>query len=276
MKTYIVLGYSGFLGSAIFKSLLSENVKVIGISRSEIEIRKHNLKQKIDLDYVTLFEEISCDQEIILICCVRQSSSFYPKDYFDFLDKLVMRSSFVLNFNTYINYLNLSSENHHKIYMKNQERQSNCLYKGAKIRGVNFVELCLYTLYGSGDSKNSFLNVLISNISRDEDLQTTFLEQYVSYTLIGDALKHISAVLENYEAVSGIYRLWPEPPLKLRMYASQVLELFQSDIKLILGAHPYKGHELLEYDSSYFPPEIDRRFKWTSFIDGLKISYLNY
>ena len=273
MKSYVILGYTGTLGNRIFDKLINYDAKVIGISTKNLEVRKFNLIEKINFNEDALFKEFDSGDEVVLICCVRESDKFHSESYFQFLRNLTARCNLILNFNTYINYQTYEFEHKHSIYMQNQERQSVCLSESAKKLGVRDVEICLYTLYGLGDSPRSFINSLVFNVRNNMDYPSTKLEQYVSYTFLEDVLLMIMQVLNNSEKYSGSFKFWAEPPLKLKEFAFQILETFQSDIKLILGHHSYNGHELMEYSSKNFPPSIDPDFNWTPFVYGLKKTF---
>jgi nucleoside-diphosphate-sugar epimerase len=264
----IVLGEKGFLGKNIISSLRSQDIDVMGISRREIRIysKEGVLSSPYSLDEVRIITK-RFTRNLIVVNCVRENLSNDRVEFFDLLKFLAEASDTVLNFSTYIQYYEFGKDSQLSTYQMNQTHQSRFLQSSCQ--NNRFVDVALFTVFGNGDSKNSFLSSVVSRARSQKSLELTGLEQLVSYTWIGDIVQVVNRIIFELNSVAGRYSFWPEPPVKLFEIVEHVLAATDSRSEKFVGLVPYKGHELFTYDADLFPDQICPEFHWTSFEEGL-------
>jgi nucleoside-diphosphate-sugar epimerase len=264
---FIVLGENGFLGRNIVSSLRSQNLDVLGISRSTITVYSEcdTVSLPFSLDEVRGIIK-SFTPNLIVINCVRENLSIERVEFYNLLTLLSKSSAMVLNFSSYIQYYELGENSQLAAYQKNQSHQSKFLEASCKHN--RFVDVALFTVFGHGDSQKSFLSSLVSQARSGDPLELTGLEQLVSYTWIGDVVILVNIILNESDSTEGRYSFWPEPPVRLLEIVQLVLSATKSRSEKRIGLVPYKGHELFIYKASWFPAQIIPEFDWTSFNRG--------
>lgn len=263
-----ILGNHGFLGKNVVDSLLYLNLNLVGISRTEISLHVNGAHQVYPLTIEkvrSLVKDFSGDR--ILINCVRENASISRPKYYELLETLAPGSSMVINFSTYIQYYELSQSSQLVSYRHNQHQQS--LFLESITQNTRFIDIALFTLFGPGDSPNSFLCSFFERAKTNEPLDLSGLQQLVSYTWVKDVVRMVHEIVFQLQQIEGRFSFWPEPPKKLSEIVELVVEQSKTKSEIFLGRIPYKGHELFNYDEGIFPPQIIKGFAWTSLQDGL-------
>jgi nucleoside-diphosphate-sugar epimerase len=269
----VVLGEKGFIGNKIVSGFLSHGFRVIGVGRTTlcdysvrgVKIENH---EKFDL----LGTLLANSQEYYLINCVRDDVLGLNQDYFAMLGRVARDAKAVVNFSTYIQHYTVGPLSQLSAYRDSQLQKSKYLQEICI--NANLLDIALYTVYGSGDSSNSFLSYIFPNLQQDKALELTGLEQLISYTFVDDVVKLTQSLVSEQNLEFGNYSFWQTPPLPLHQYFKVLVKFTNSKSKVGLGSLPYKGHELFNYNPEIFPPQIRPGFNWTKFEDGLA-SYLD-
>jgi len=269
----IVLGEKGFIGNKMVSGFLSHNFRVIGVSRTTLSVNSINdvkIETHEKLDSMKNFLD-EC-QEYYLINCVRDGVMELDQDYFSMLGRLARDAKAIINFSTYIQHYPLDSVSQLRNYRDTQLQKSRYLQEICI--NANLIDISLFTVYGSGDSPNSFLSYIVPNLKQNKTLELTGLEQLISYTFIDDVVKLVQSLVLGPNFKFGSYSFWQTPPLPLHEYFKVLMSVTKSGSKINLGSLPYKGHEIFNYDPELFPPQICPGFNWTNFEDAIG-SYLD-
>ena len=263
-----ILGDRGFLGQNILSTIRSTNLNVIGISRNEISLYFDGEKI-VCPSGLERIKNLGTDilKNRILINCVRENASLSRPEFFELLEFLASGASMVINFSTYIQYYELNQNSQLSTYRHNQHQQS--LFLESVTQDAQFIDIALFTLYGPGDSPNSFLSSLVQRTKSSEPLKLSGLQQLVSYTWVKDVARMVSEVAFQLQSIEGRFSFWPVPPMRLSEVVRMIVSQTKSKREILAGVIPYKGHELFIYDEGIFPPQIIQSFEWTPMHDGL-------
>ena len=184
------------------------------------------------------------------------------------MEKLSLSGSKIINFGTYLQFLNVpkSASLYHYSLAKKQLSD--------KIQTLpNCVEFVLYTLYGKGDQPSSMMNQLFTSIYSRTPIDFTPGNQLIALTRIQDVANLTATfVSENTSYSFSQYSLWPTPPISIRDVVIVLENQVGLEPKIHWGAKNYAGHEIFEYNSDDFPDQYDS-INWTSLGLGLSTTY---
>ena len=269
MKTAIVTGANGFIGSKLVNKLVEKNYKVYAIIKDQKENISHIENSKnVKIIYCGL-NEINKLNELI------DEESI---DIFFHLAWAGVSTTFKNNFDIQFENVKFaynaicSAESLHCKKFVSTGSASECAYATKMINGRNLpspsdlysvskisaryysmifakqhhmeFNWCLITsLYGPGRKDNNILTYAITSLLKNESPNFTKLEQKWNYIYIDDLINALYLIGEkgkNMETYAvGSYENKP-----LSTYIKQIATIINPDIKLNIGAVPYKTNRI--------------------------------
>jgi nucleoside-diphosphate-sugar epimerase len=301
MKTILLTGITGFLGSNLLEAFLEDNYKVIGVKRSASDVWKirefysdSNL-QLIDADKVTI-GDIFANYNIDFVVHAawsgvkaEQRSSFQIQlENFDlsatlFTHAIKAKVSKIIAFGSqaeYGHYEGRVDENHPcnptDAYGMTKVFASRLLQTLAEQSNVKWNWIRLFSLYGPKEDDGWLLPFAIKRMLNNDDIDLTECEQRYDYLYVKDFCKGIILVLKS--EISGIYNLSSNRSIKLREILLTIKDISNSKSNLNFGALSYRKNQVMRmegdstkfYSAFNFNPETELKYSLAQTISFYK------
>lgn len=259
MKTILITGINGYLGSHLAKAL-SKDYNIVGL-----EYSLENLFRITDCNYkiysakdgisVTLFSEQAID-------IIVHTATFYGKNNEDYLQ--------MFNTNLYspLSLLDLAIKNKCKLFVNTDtvldrfvstyaltKRQfQEWLYLRKK--EIKVINMQLEHFYGPGASSTNFLTFMINKLKNNEpQIDLTLGEQQRDFIYIEDVVNAYLTVIEKENLIAehySSYQACTNQLISIKDLMNLMKSLTNSNSMLNFGAIPYRENELMlsETDNS--------------------------
>ena len=285
-KYIIVTGVSGFLGTALTKSLINQGYCVIGITRTlnrmkELKIKNLYLYEnhKVSIDKIFLDFPIIYGVIHTATCYGRNGESIkeivdanvsYPLQILESATK--NNISFFINTDTVLQkYLNLYAMS------KNQFLDWGQFF--SKSSNIKFINIKLEHMYGPGDDATKFTAFLFEKLLQNtEKISLTPGDQERDFIYIDDVISAYNTILENVSVLKNFDELevGTGKPIKLKDFILAAKKAFNSAAILDFGGLPYRKGEIMT--SSCKSIKL-RALGWVpkyGHKEGLKMTMLGY
>ena len=282
MKTILLTGVTGFLGSNLLESLLVEGYKVIGLKRTTSDtwrikefLNDRKLKL-IDIDKIPL-EKIFNGENIDIVLhaawggvkAEERNSLPIQLENFDFAARL-FNSAIKAGVNKIIS---LGSQAEYGRYEGRVDENYPCnpidAYGTAKLftsralkvlaenTDTKWFWIRLFSLFGPKEDDKWLLPFAINKMLNNEDIDLTGCEQRYDYLFVKDFCKIIILMLNSEK--SGIYNLSSNNSIQLKEILIMIKEITKSNSKLNFGALKYRDNQVMhmEGDSTKLYKEIN-------------------
>lgn len=277
MKTILLTGVTGFLGSNLLEALLAANYTIIGLKRSTSDVWRikeflNDGKLKlIDVDKFPI-DNIFAEEHIdILIHSAwgglkaddRNSISIQLEN-FDFAIKL-FHLSIKAGVNKIISFGSQAEYGHYEgrvdenypcnptdAYGMTKMFTSRLLKTLAEQSNTKWFWVRLFSLFGPKEDGKWFLPFAINKMLKNDDIYLTKCEQRYDYLFVKDFCKGIILLLDSDN--SGVYNLSSNNSIQLKEILLLIKENLKSKSKLNFGALEYRENQVLhmEGDSTKF------------------------
>ena len=283
MKSAIVTGATGFIGSALVRELVKKNIRVLALGRKEwVNVDSKRLKQSALLKYIKLdMSEISAldrylsdnnweiDDDCVFINFAWGGASKLSDLDIEAQMKNVIWSANALKVASKIKcskfihvgtmeeaftskYLSLD-------YNNNSEYNRHVIYSVAKLASRNVLKMMSYDLgikliiatnshvMGPNDDKDSFLQVTLEKLVKGYDLVFSTGEQIFDVISVTDCARAYYYIAE-YGKENSEYWIGSGNPRKLREYVEIMHSLYPSTKPMQFGMMPYNDISLQKSD----------------------------
>ncbi|MCR5544598.1 MAG: NAD(P)-dependent oxidoreductase [Eubacterium sp.] len=112
------------------------------------------------------------------------------------------------------------------------------LMERADEKGIRFVWIRLFSIYGPYDFQGTMVMSSIEKMLRNSEISMTEGIQLWDYLYVGDAVKAMTLLSENNNG-QGVYNIASGDYKPLRSFVEIMKEVLHSDSKILLGAVPY-------------------------------------
>ncbi|OGU43945.1 MAG: hypothetical protein A2000_00935 [Ignavibacteria bacterium GWB2_36_8] len=282
MKTILLTGATGVIGSNLLETILSENYNVVGLKRSTSDIWRikeflsDSRLKLIDIDKVPLDNIFTKEHIDILIHSAwsgvkaeDRNSLILQLDNFDFAVRL-----YHLAINAGVNkIISLGSRAEYGDYEGRVDENYPCnptdaygiakmftsrlLQTLAEQSNTKWFWIRLFSLFGPKEDGKWLLPFAINKMLDNEAINLTGCEQRYDYLFVKDFCKGI-ILLMNSE-ISGIYNLSSNNSMQLKEILFLIKDILKSKSKLNFGALEYRKNQVIhmEGDSAKFYNETN-------------------
>lgn len=256
MKTILITGINGYLGSHLAKTLSTE-YNIIGLEYSlENLFRIANCNYKVYAAKDGIPEEVFTDQPINIVI---HTATFYGKNNEDYLQ--------MFNTNLYspLNLLDKAIKHGCQLFVNTDtvldrfvstyaltKRQfQEWLY--LRKNEIKVINMQLEHFYGSGASPTNFLTLMINKLKNDDpQIDLTLGEQQRDFVYIDDVVNAYLTVIEKQDQLADPYssfQVCTNQLISIKELMNTLKELTKSNSKLNFGAVPYRENELMHSET---------------------------
>ncbi len=265
IKTILLTGATGFLGSHLLKTLLKEKIKIIVIKRSYSNIFRisNELKNKLvkiynidSVDLKTIFEKNKID--IIIHCATDYGRTSFKSDLLEtnliFPIKLI---EFAIQYKVYafINtdtYYNKRKSNYSYLqeYCLSKNNLKVWLKYFANLQEIKIINMVLEHIYGPNDNINKFTEKAITEIAikKVNKFDLTKGEQKRDFIYIDDVCNfYISAIkyLCSHSFFFKEFNVGTCKKITVHDFVNVIKQKSNSKTILNFGAIPYRMNEIM-------------------------------
>lgn len=273
MKTILITGGNGFLGSEIIKDLISE-YRVVVLQRT---FKNERLKNYPDIKIYTAhhLEQIFKENKIDIIIHAATVYGRYGESSETILDSNFLMPFRLLQFalknkvSTFINVDTVLDKNTNDYSFTKAQFREWLMRVSDKIQVVN---MQLEHFYGPGGNKDNFITIMSAKMLQNQpEIDFTKGEQKRDFIYIGDVVSAFNKVIKclgelkqynEFQVASG-------EAFTIRQMLESIKKITSSNSRLNFGNIPYRQNELM------FPESDNReliKLGWqpkTSFEDGI-------
>lgn len=256
MKTILISGINGFLGSHLAKRL-SEKHKIIGL---EYDISNLYRLEGYNFEvFKSEDEQLSKIFKLNRIDKIIHTATFYGKNNEDI--QQIAETNFLLPFRL----LNLAIEYKIELFVNTDtvlDRFTSpysltktqfhdwLFFRRSEIRVIN---MKLEHFYGPGCSNTNFISMMTEKMIKNEEIiSLTPGEQKRDFIYYEDVVAAFLLVIEKYNSVEGNYNnfiVGSGMVYSIREVLNKIKELTRSNTILDFGALPYRDNELMSSKS---------------------------
>jgi nucleoside-diphosphate-sugar epimerase len=297
MKSAIVTGATGFIGSNLVASLTELGINVLAVGRKELVevsiVRQEKLKNatyvclnmseifqlkkrvdeygwstRDDCVFINLAwggEKSLSDQSVEsqlknVGWSVNALETAHSLGCIKFLQIGTMEEAFTYEYLELDHHSN-NEFNRHVIYSVAKIAAKKALKIRANQLNIDFIYVLHSHVMGPDDDKDSFLQVTLNKLRRNEKLVFSSGEQYFDVISISDCCDGYIKICEKGVAGSE-YWVGSGQPRRLREYVEIMYSLYPSEMSMEFGSLPYNdikinvkdfSIELLQTDTGFFP-----------------------
>ncbi|MFA7675134.1 MAG: NAD-dependent epimerase/dehydratase family protein [Endomicrobiia bacterium] len=257
MKTILLTGATGFLGSHLLKRLLEENYNIIVLKRSfSNTYRIANYLTHIktyNIDIVNL-EEVFKENKIdtVIHCATNYGrNNESPLNILQsnlILPLTILQFSIKYNIKTFINTDTIIDKN-----INNYSLSKNQFLEWFKksSNSIQTINISLEHFYGANDNKTKFTTFIIgSMIKKIHSIDLTLGEQKRYFIYIDDVVNAFITILTNKESLGHNfinYEVATDKSISIKDFVLMVKKITKNTTTLInFGKIPYRKNELMD------------------------------
>ena len=218
MKTILLTGSTGFVGSAILKVLIKK-YKIICLNRKKVKQIK-NVKNIYFKDYDDLNKKLkSIKVDVVIHCATHYIKTHSHKDIQKLADSNLIFGNIILenlkqmkvklfiNFTTVWENFNGVKDNFYNLYSVYKKNFTNILNFYKKLTPeINFYNLYISDTFGDNDIRPKIVNILRKNYKSNKITNIISSNLYINLLNIIDIIEAISIILIN-KSKPGEYNL---------------------------------------------------------------------
>jgi nucleoside-diphosphate-sugar epimerase len=275
MKTILITGATGFLGSHIVEELTSQNYSVVALKRSTSNLShcssfKDNIHW-INCDSIVDAEKdiIECKPDILIHAAWsgvkasdRNNWSEQEKNlsYLVSLLEIVKKTNIskIIALGSQAEYgsfegsvdENLTS-NPTNAYGTFKVCASILIKSFAELNNINWYWIRLFSIFGPREDENWLIPAVINHLLEKSEMNLTPCEQKYDYLFAKDFANGILNVIKSDSNFSGVYNMSSGQSIKLKDILSFIENKLSPNRKLLkMGAIPYRPYQVMHMEGN--------------------------
>lgn len=268
MKTVLIIGINGFLGSRLAQQL-SNQYKIVGLTRRNT----NNIKDKECKIYYRnsdTIETIFIENKIDIIIYV--ATVYGRKD--EPLSSLI-ESNILLPIKAYelgLKYnasLFINTDSHFSLaneqpYLNNytMSKQQALEWLKKNINKCKIVNMIIFHLYGPNDSPEKFVMTIINDIKNKQKIKLTPGKQVRDFIYIDDVVSAFETVIKSRNKLLPFsqFEVGSGYPVTIESFVKQLKLILNRGVELDFGGLPYREQEIM-YSVSNNRPLVELGWK---------------
>lgn len=268
-KVALITGATGFLGRHLCAKLLEKDYKIVVLVRetSDISFFSKYSKQKVivcqlDKDFNVIDEVVKNYKPLITFHLAATFDKGYTnKEIVNLINTNILFGTILLNslvkyncknfinIGTYWQNFKDETYNPFNLYAATKQSFQDIIKFYEEEYGLQCITLKLCDTYGEDDGRKKIINLLKQAYQKDEELDMTKGEQYLSLTYIDDVVKGIilaSDYVLNNEIYGKTFWIANKKTVKLFDLVKIIEDIVNKKLKINCGNIPYKKREIMQ------------------------------
>ena len=268
-KVALITGATGFLGRHLCAKLLEKDYKIVVLVRetSDISFFSKYSKQKVivcqlDKDFNVIDEVVKNYKPLITFHLAATFDKGYTnKEIVNLINTNILFGTILLNslvkcncknfinIGTYWQNFKDETYNPFNLYAATKQSFQDIIKFYEEEYGLQCITLKLCDTYGEDDGRKKIINLLKQAYQKDEELDMTKGEQYLSLTYIDDVVKGIilaSDYVLNNEIYGKTFWIANKKTVKLFDLVKIIEDIVNKNLKINCGNIPYKKREIMQ------------------------------
>ncbi len=265
LKTVVITGITGFIGSNLAEKFLQEGYQVIGIIRESSDLSRcqeflHQIKI-IYNDDPFIYQKIrELDQFSLVHCAWNGVESEFRDDWTKQAENIgyLVKILEILNESKLDKIIFLGSQAEYgridKIVKEDAtsdllsaygviKASSRLILEAyAKKNNINWIWLRVFSVFGQKESTKWLIPSLIQRMRNQDAMDFTSCEQKYAYMYIKDFSDVVEKIV-NARVVSGVYNLSGDNPIKLKTMIETIRNFVNPNFKLNFGVLPTRSDQ---------------------------------
>lgn len=264
MKTLLITGGAGFLGSSIVKQF-SSNYRIIVLEHSAANLER---LLKIDADSLTIISSDSLEDtenifkyekiHAVIHCAVNygrngdirniiETNLLLPLTLLHFAVKY--KTELFINTDTFFN----SEKNHEYNYLKEYTLSKKQILEWLKLSAISeikIVNLRIFHLFGENDNPDKFATDIITRLLKNvNSISLTECSQERDFIYLRDAVKAYETILKKAEIIQPGYNHFEAgtgEPVSVKFFVEKIKQLTGSTSELKFGVLQMRQNEIMQ------------------------------
>lgn len=268
-KVALITGATGFLGRHLCVKLLEKDYKIVVLVRetSNISFFSKYSKQKVivcqlDKDFNVIDEVVKNYKPLITFHLAAAFDKGYTnKEIVNLINTNILFGTILLNslvkcncknfinIGTYWQNFKDKTYNPFNLYAATKQSFQDIIKFYEEEYGLQCITLKLCDTYGEDDGRKKIINLLKQAYQKDEELDMTKGEQYLSLTYIDDVVEGIilaSDYVLNRKYCGYTYFLANKNIIKLQDLVRSIEKIANKKLKINWGKIKYKKREIMQ------------------------------
>ena len=268
-KVALITGATGFLGRHLCVKLLEKDYKIVVLVRetSDISFLSKYSKQEVvvcqlDKDFNVIDEVVKNYKPLITFHLAATFDKGYTnKEIVNLINTNILFGTILLNslvkcncknfinIGTYWQNFKDETYNPFNLYAATKQSFQDIIKFYEEEYGLQCITLKLCDTYGEDDGRKKIINLLKQAYQKDEELDMTKGEQYLSLTYIDDVVKGIilaSDYVLNNEIYGKTFWIANKKTVKLFDLVKIIEDIVNKNLKINCGNIPYKKREIMQ------------------------------
>jgi nucleoside-diphosphate-sugar epimerase len=259
MKTFVLTGIAGFVGSGLAKTLVQSGHRVVGIKRRLSDTGRLNGIHK----HITLYDVEGLNFESVLrelapVEAIVHAATCYGRRHEGFSEILASNTVFPLHLleaatcsNDFGRFVNIDTvlEGSTNAYALSKKQFLAWGKYLSQVKGTSFINVRMEHIFGPLDNKNSFASQIIRSCLTGCPVDLTLGEQRRDFIYIDDAVEALRLLVEPCRRLrEGFIEVscGSGESISIRAFVETIHKMTNSRSILRFGVMPYRKEEVME------------------------------